>query len=306
MLVTLIALGLAVFHSSQGASSSVFFGVPAALEQVEGNDSLIQPLFTMPGHLPSRVGIHFQQVIAAAEFGRLPPGGAWLTRLFIRPDCGSSGETFVTNLQIRLSTTQRPPDGLSPVFAENVGPDEALVYRAPGTRELVRGQGTGCPANISETEILISGQFHYDPARGNLLVDIRRGGLAPFVPPGGTLNLRHDAETRPGDGISHLLSYTPGAATAETVSTAGVIFYFQFDYDHRLSISRTTNLVEVLFPGLPRGARLQIASAVGAEILWQDYPGSTEYFGFTRRARIPLSQLQTQSYFRFLIPPATP
>ena len=72
-------------------------------------------------------------------------------------------------MQINLSTTARMPDGLSTTFVENVGSDDKRVY-GPGLLfiEGVADSPPGFPDVIQLEE-----PFLYDPAQGNLLMDVR-------------------------------------------------------------------------------------------------------------------------------------
>ena len=72
-------------------------------------------------------------------------------------------------MQINLSTTAKMPDGLSTTFAENVGGDDQLVYGPGGLLILgVAESPPGFPDVIQLEE-----PFLYDPAQGNLLLDVR-------------------------------------------------------------------------------------------------------------------------------------
>src|SRR5438876_574008 len=77
---------------------SVFLEVPNGLITQEGNGES-----RLPFGYPSPV--RYQQVYDASQFSRVPAGGAFLTRIFPRPDCSNTFEWRVTNLQVRISTT---------------------------------------------------------------------------------------------------------------------------------------------------------------------------------------------------------
>ena len=71
--------------------------------------------------------MRYQQVYAANQFGGL---SGIITRIAFRPD-ESTGRAFSTSgidTEIRLSHTSKAPQGLSTTFANNIGPDETLVY----------------------------------------------------------------------------------------------------------------------------------------------------------------------------------
>ena len=69
-----------------------------------------------------------QEVYGAQNFA--VPGALYITELRYRPDStyGSSFNTVIGNIEIRLSTTTREADALSQNYSQNPGTDETLVY----------------------------------------------------------------------------------------------------------------------------------------------------------------------------------
>jgi hypothetical protein len=187
--------------------------IPGYRENSEGNAA---------DELPFNVGptrsARVQQVYAAAEFG----GGnfaAYITAIGFRPD-NATGRAFVTtfpSVQIDLSTTSKVPDALSPVFADNVGADDKVVFGlGPLT---LHSNGGPCGNGPCGFDIVIPLQhpFFYNPAAGNLLLDIRNFS-------GGTTT-DFDAESRQGGSISSVYSFSADATTGIPVS-AGLITAF--------------------------------------------------------------------------------
>jgi hypothetical protein len=160
---------------------------------------------------------HFQQVYASSEFTRpLETGGVNLNAMFFRLD-GVDGLELngtVTNLQIRLSTTGRQPDSLSPVFAENIGGDNTLVFG--GDKLFAVNHFPFSVQPFGAFFIEFTQPFFYDPRDGNLLVDITLGGSS-------ILSIV-DAWDRVGDGVSSL--WSPSGAVG-TPSTIGVVTRFE-------------------------------------------------------------------------------
>src|SRR5438552_955816 len=82
---------------------------------------------------PFGVGVgvteRWQQIYSASAFSPVPGGGV-ITALAFRPDC-ARGQicigTFVPDAQINFSTTAKLVDGLSTVFAQNVGADDQVA-----------------------------------------------------------------------------------------------------------------------------------------------------------------------------------
>jgi hypothetical protein len=130
--------------------------------------------------------------------------------IYFRVDenAGPFAETF-PRVQVDLSTTSRGPDGLSPVFSENIGPDEATVY-GPGPLYL-SGSFAIPPGFMFERPFL------YDPTAGNLLLDIRNFG------PGNASEL--DAFDTVGDSVSIVLGRAD-ATSAFASSSRGLATEF--------------------------------------------------------------------------------
>src|SRR5207247_4807945 len=118
---------------------------------------------------------------------------------------------------VSLSTTLRGPDNLSPVFADNVGPDRVTVF----TGSLGFGaayQPGASPQPLAEN-ITLTTPFYYSPSQGNLLVDIR--GVSGHVFFTGDL----DAESTTGDAVSRVLAFS-NLATTGTADTLGLVTGF--------------------------------------------------------------------------------
>ena len=80
------------------------------------------------------------------------------------------GRISFGGVEIRVSTVTRDGSSLSPVFSENLGLDDFELIRPGDLHSLGRG------IDLSSS----SDGFLYDPAKGNLLLDVR--GLAlPFI-----------------------------------------------------------------------------------------------------------------------------
>jgi hypothetical protein len=142
--------------------------VPQSLATNDGN-----AFGTTPTGGPTSVRENF--VFDASQFGALS-GPSFLTQFAWRPDTipGPSGPRSVT-LLIYASTTTRPVAGLSTTFAENIGADNTLVFS--GTLNWETGNLPG-PGNTRQFDVVFpfTTPFLYDPAAGNLLLDIRLSG----------------------------------------------------------------------------------------------------------------------------------
>jgi hypothetical protein len=114
-----------------------------------------------------------QQVYGASEFGSVT-GALLITELRFRPDYfyGRAFSATVSNIEINLSTTTRPAEGLSSTFADNIGSDDTTVFSGALS---VSSQFTGPPngPKVFDIRVPLRRPFLYNPAGGNLLLDIR-------------------------------------------------------------------------------------------------------------------------------------
>jgi len=169
---------------------------PQTSRSAEGNSNNLYP-FTPGGGMRSQ---RMQQVYAASDFAGT---GAkiWITEIAFRPDA-YSGSAFAVELpqvQVNLSTTLVAPDGLSPVFAVNLGTDDTVVFNGPLA---LSSQFTGPADGPKDFDIRIKlpAPFPYEPDKGNLLLDIRNFEAAE-VP------VALDAVMQYGDATSRVFSY---------------------------------------------------------------------------------------------------
>ena len=139
------------------------------------------PLLVVPNYLKTNDVVfgggtlHYrlrsQQVYRNTEFPAQP---IRIKELRFRPDrvWGYAFSTVISNLQVHLSTTTKDPSGLSATYAENTGPDETNVYSGSLA---ISSQFTGPADGPKDFDMVIPLQvpFVYNPAEGNLLLDIR-------------------------------------------------------------------------------------------------------------------------------------
>src|SRR5213593_1187193 len=76
-------------------AAQIFFEVPNGLLSTNGNDASRLPF----GYLGP---VRYQQVYDASQFSRVPPKGAFITRIFFRPACSSTRSWVLTNLQVNV------------------------------------------------------------------------------------------------------------------------------------------------------------------------------------------------------------
>jgi PEP-CTERM motif len=145
--------------------------VPNAYANVEGPSGNRSPFDTVSDRLNN---MRYQQVYAASEFSALS-SPIKITQIAFRPDF-SFGHAFsenVSSVRIDMSTTSKSPDGLSSSFLANTGADDTVVFSAgPLT---ISSAFTGPSSGPKDFDIIITfaTPFIYNPANGNLLLDIQ-------------------------------------------------------------------------------------------------------------------------------------
>jgi acid phosphatase len=186
--------------------------VPNNLSTTQGNTGNLFPLF-------SSKPIRYQQVFAKSQFSRFAAGGDMINSIAFRAHApGVSFSGSVPQLQVRLSTTSKNPDALSSTFAGNIGADDTQVFSGPLT---VAINNSASPSAVNTFDIVITftTPFHYNPATGNLLVDIQNIQGGTEVPP---LDQEIDATNAWGDPVSRVYNYGDASAVAagQTGTTA--------------------------------------------------------------------------------------
>ncbi len=186
--------------------------VPGANATLEGDTQNTQPLGCQPNP-----GFRWQQVYVASEFEGPLEVGAIQFRQDV--DFGMAfGPLLYPDVRIMLSSGAPDPDTLSATFADNLGPDATVVF--DGQMALESSPSTDVPRPFDVT-MSFESAFSYDPADGNLLVDLRIGAC-----PIGSLGLWFDAVFSASDSVSRAHSPAADDTTAFTVDTAGMVTRF--------------------------------------------------------------------------------
>jgi hypothetical protein len=160
----------------------------------------------------------YQQIFAANQFSALT-GPAVITQITFRPTANQTAfSRNIPNIQFNLSTTSQTVAGLSSTFASNVGANDTVVRSGS-----VTFSSASAPGNPKAFDIVVNltTPFFYNPAAGNLLLDIRTqsvGGGASFF-----VDLGTDSSTR-----LVFADANPNTATTGTVQNAGIVTRFTF------------------------------------------------------------------------------
>jgi hypothetical protein len=185
-----------------GQGTVTFIGSPIGFPSGSGPN----PFLTDTTFGPS---VRYQQVYNASDF--LGHGAPLyrITDLSFGPGTGNTmGSTTLSNVQISFSITQRSADQLSSAFADNFGLNTTVV--SSGLLQLVFN-----PVGDWNFSIHLQQPFLYDPALGNLLMDVRNYQTLPSGPPG-----RMAYALSAADASSSLFSYNVNSATGLTDTAA--------------------------------------------------------------------------------------
>jgi hypothetical protein len=187
---------------------------------------------TAPGNIDNRFpflvdgGMRYQQVFASSQFSAFGGGPQLITEMDLRNGIflNQAFTATIPSINISLSTTALPPDGLSSTFANNTGTGTTLVYSGPLTLSSTNAAGPG-GTHVFDVAIHFQTPFLYDPTQGNLLLDV--DNLS-----GATSNVGtdfFDAVNVLGDSVSRVFGPEGSpAATSGTPDSFGLIAQFQF------------------------------------------------------------------------------
>ena len=205
-ILSLLTLLLGVAPNIQAQGFNILVPRDSVLE---ANSSTLQP-FSIPS---SRL----QQVYLAGSLIDFDPNAvSQLTHLYFRLDTptGTTINNRSADLLIRMSTTPRAVDSLSPVFSENIGADERMVFN--GTILWNAFHQPGNSVQGLDLRIDLQQPFSYRPSQGNLLIDFTVGNSI--------IRSQLDAWDRPGDSVSSV--FGSSSSPSGTARTLGLVTYF--------------------------------------------------------------------------------
>ncbi len=202
-------------------------GPDVAASQAYGDTSNLFPFFPGVGN-----PLQYQQVYAASQFSTFAPGGEDITEISFRvgieaPDRTDHGAfaASIPFIQIELSTTANTPQNLSSTFASNLS-NPVTVYGTPGAGSPLALASAGAPLTGTapapfDVTILLTTDFHYDPAQGNLLLTVinYQGAASPT-------GVQLDG-TSAEDSTARVYDFGSATATTATSSdTEGLVTQF--------------------------------------------------------------------------------
>jgi len=180
---------------------------PAGSDTAEGNAENCIPF--------NCVASHYQQVYGNSEFGTLL---LQLIGIAFRGDAIAGTAIGSYTATIGLSTTSRQVDGLSTSFASNLGPDASTVFSGTVTIATTAGAGP----RPFEFVINFTTPFNYDPALGNLLLDVVTNGTTIGYQDVGFF----DAVYTDADGVSRVVGFSPSDSVGGAADTGGLVTQF--------------------------------------------------------------------------------
>jgi len=222
-LIASFCAGTVMLLGSAAQAATVI--APNGLASLEGDINNVFPfsLGQVASEVPSGTQ-RYQQIYAASDFTALAAGGEYITQIAFRPDAGGGGvfSSTLPSIRIDLSTASTAPNALSTTFANNVGADDTIVY----------GGVTGAPLSLSSSftgpvggpeafDIIINlaTPFLYNPAAGNLLLDVRNFG-------GGITTIFDAENTDPSISRVCTMGSGVGSATADLADNYGLVTLF--------------------------------------------------------------------------------
>ena len=208
------ALVLSLATGSLSARAQVIVA-PNANTTVEGNGRTN----SAPFNNISR----YQQIFSSSQFAGIV-GPQLITQIAFRPDSTQASaftHTYPT-IQFDLSTTSTMVGNLSSTFSSNVGANDLVVYNGSLTLTTSNTLIPGGTTKAFDLVVQLANPFLYDPAMGNLLLDIRNSssGFAGFV----------DAQGDPTLTPTTRLNFLDNSTTGLTgnVQSAGLVTQFTF------------------------------------------------------------------------------
>jgi hypothetical protein len=227
---------------------------------------LIQELSAYPSAAPT---MRYQQVCNGSLFTNLDPRIVYVTSLRFEAADGSPpgwGGT-VPSMQINLATTTNTADHLSPVFSENVGSDDTLVF---GPAEYSFGAGND--------PVLFARPLTFHPPLGNLLIDVRifNGGTCGF-PTMCDPAVQMYAVNSPTDEVSRVWATNVAATVANGSDTLGLRVFIGLSpvpslkalFFPSYSSGTETNIIQIRWPSQPTTFVLQSRDSFAGNSSWQ-------------------------------------
>jgi hypothetical protein len=165
-LLVIFGITFAVVATEGQTNQSVF---PAGLASSNGTSA--SSGFSNPGEL--------QQIYRSPLFQPTWQSPVLITKIAFRVEEGNlaSYSAVIPKVEIRLTTTARAPEQMTPSWSQNAGSDVRTVF----LHDNVAMEATGTASvNPFEFSFVLDQPFYYDPSIGHLGMDFRLGGTSPY------------------------------------------------------------------------------------------------------------------------------
>lgn len=251
---------------------------------------------SIPFGIPSSSSMRYQQVYSDPQFAEIGPDGVFITRIAFDLAVGPGARQFsatISNIQINFSTTTRSSGDLSTVFAENVGADDVVVV-GPGPLRL---SSAGYPGRF-DISIPLTTSFFYDPAAGNLLLDVRNiysgSSFENHVSDLSGIDLTFDGSSRVSSGtVQSLSGFT---------DTFGLRTRFEVTPVPKLTISLQSSNLVFSWSDQQDDFTLQQSVIIGSGATWQPTDGTVTTNGPYKEVTLPLDPSASARFFRLMLP----
>ncbi len=159
-----------------------------------------------------------QNIYNGSQFSSSMPQGGIITQIAFRIDQSdrNSLSAVMPSLEIHMSTAPTFAQNISPVWANNVGQDETVVFPKGPIAFMVAAAKLG--PNPFELRIPLPTSFFYDPRRGSLSID-----LYLYAPADGNRLLVDTSGTQVAAQIGEIGAPTSVTTTAALVLQVGFI-----------------------------------------------------------------------------------
>lgn len=227
MQVSMIRRALVMSLFTGSALQAAMVVAPNANATVPGGLQTPAPFRRDSTALGSGAGAHNQIVYSSSFFSSGPVS---ITEFSFRPAAASGllGEDVSTTaVTIRLSTTSASETSLSPTFANNLGSNAQVVYNGALSIDSTPTQNADGTFAFDQ-RVTLQTPFSYDPAQGNLLLDVVIPTTATVTTNGFFGSLAFDDVNVAGDGIGSVVNISDGNATAGVVATDAAVTQFTF------------------------------------------------------------------------------
>jgi len=261
--------------------------VPNAQATVDGNGSATSTA--------GPASVRWLQIHDASQFGALS-GPSFLTKFAYRPDriLDQSGPRSLT-LQIYASTTSRSAAGPSTTFAENIGTNNTLVF--DGTVTVTTGNLPG-PGNTRQFDYVVpfTTPFLYDPAAGNLVLDLQIDGNGSAV--------TFDTVLSGDPAIGRVFANSSSTATTGTIWADTHVTQFTFEPPPLVTIRASQ--VELCWNSISNLTyQVQYRSDLTTN-LWTSLGGCIRSTNSTSCISDPIVVGQSQRFYRVLLTNCVP